>query len=64
MFEALATQLGGASAPATQASFLLSRFVNQEALLLAFNDCFAVFVVISLAGIALALFFRRASQQF
>ena len=64
VFEVLATQLDGASAPATQAKFLLGRFVNQEALLLAFNDCFAVFVMISLAGIALALFFRRASQRF
>ena len=64
VFEMLATQLDGASAPATQAKFLLGRFVNQEALLLAFNDCFAVFVMISLAGIALALFFRRASQRF
>ena len=62
VFEALAEQLDAASAPATQAKFLLGRFVNQEALLLAFNDCFAVFVVISLAGVVLALFFRRASQ--
>jgi len=49
--------------PAAQARFLLGRFVNEEALLLAFNDCFAVFLAISVAGIALALFFRRASQQ-
>ena len=64
VFEAMAAQLDMASAPAAQARFLLGRFVNQEALLLAFNDCFAVFVMISLAGIALALFFRRASQRF
>ena len=61
VFETLATQLDMASAPTTQAKFLLGRFVNQEALLLAFNDCFAVFVLISLVGLALALFFRRAS---
>ena len=63
VFETMAAQLDMASAPATQAKFLLGRFVNQEALLLAFNDCFAVFAVISLAGIALALFFRRASHS-
>ena len=63
VFEGLATQFEMTTEPAAQARFLLGRFVNEEALLLAFNDCFAVFLAISVAGIALALFFRRASQQ-
>ena len=63
VFETLAAQLDAASVTTTQARFLLGRFVNREALLLAFNDCFAVFVVISLAGIALVLFFRRAPRS-
>ncbi len=58
--ETLATQLGGALPDATHARVLLSQLVDQEAALLAFNDTFATFVVISLCGIALALFFRRA----
>jgi len=39
---------------------LLSRLINQEALLLAFNDTFSTFIAISLAGLVLTLFFRRA----
>lgn len=63
VFEGLAMQMETGFEPATHARLLLGRFVSQEALLLAFNDCFAVFLMISLAGIVLALFFRRASQQ-
>jgi hypothetical protein len=63
VFERLATQFDMTSEPAAQARFLLGRFVDREALLLAFNDCFAVFLAISLAGVALSLFFRRASRQ-
>jgi MFS transporter, DHA2 family, multidrug resistance protein len=61
--EAVAAQLGGALAPAAHAKVLLSRMINQEALLLAFNDAFSTFVVISLGGLVLALFFRRARPQ-
>ena len=61
--EAVAAQLGGAVAPATHARVLLSRLINQEALLLAFNDTFSTFIVISLCGLVLALFFRRARPQ-
>ena len=61
--EAVAAQLGGALAPAAHARVLLSRLINQEALLLAFNDTFSTFIAISLAGLVLALFFRRARPQ-
>ncbi len=59
-FEAIATQLGGALPSAIHARVLLSRFLDREALLLAFNDTFATFVIIALSGLLLALFFRRA----
>lgn len=61
--EAIAAQLGSAVAPAIHARVLLSRLISQEALLLAFNDTFSTFIVISLAGLVLALFFRRARPQ-
>jgi EmrB/QacA subfamily drug resistance transporter len=59
-FEALASQIGGGLPPALHAKVLLSSYINREALLLAFNDGFAFFVVISLCGLVLSLFFRRA----
>lgn len=58
-FENLATQIGGGLPPALHAKVLLGRLINQEATILAFNDCFSVFVVIALVAIALVLFFRR-----
>jgi len=61
--EATATQIGGALPPASHARVLLSRLLDQEALLLAFNDTFSTFILISLCGMALALFFRRARSQ-
>ena len=61
--EAVAAQLGGALAPAAHAKVLLSRMINQEALLLAFNDAFSTFVVISLGGLVLALFFHPPQKQ-
>lgn len=57
--EHLATQLGGVLPPPTHARVLLSRVLEQEALLLAFNDTFGTFVLVALAGLGLALFFRR-----
>jgi hypothetical protein len=42
---------------------LLSRLIDQESLLLAFNDAFSTFVLISLCGLALGFFFRRARSQ-
>ena len=58
--EAVAAQLGGTLAPAAHARVLLGRLIDQEALLLAFNDTFSTFVLISLCGLILALWFRRA----
>jgi DHA2 family multidrug resistance protein len=61
--ETAAAQLGGALAPAAHAHVLLSRLLDQEALLLAFNDAFSTFVLISVCGLVLGLFFRRARSQ-
>ena len=61
--ETAAAQLGGALAPAAHAKVLLSRLLDQEALLLAFNDAFSTFVLISVCGLVLGLFFRRARPQ-
>jgi hypothetical protein len=61
--ETAAAQLGGALAPAAHAKELLSRLLDQEALLLAFNDAFSTFVLISVCGLVLGLFFRRARPQ-
>jgi hypothetical protein len=58
--EDLAAQIGGALPPAVHARVLLGRLINREALLLAFNDSFGCFILISLCGLALTLFFRRA----
>lgn len=60
VMETLATQIGGGLPTATHAQVLLSQFLEQQAALLAFNDTFGAFVVVSLCGILLALFFRRA----
>lgn len=62
-FETVATQSGGALPAATHARVLLSRLIEQESLLLAFNDTFSTFLVISLCGLILVLFFRRARPQ-
>jgi EmrB/QacA subfamily drug resistance transporter len=61
--EASAAQIGGALSPAAHAKVLLSRLLDQESLLLAFNDAFSTFVLISLCGLALGFFFRRARPQ-
>jgi hypothetical protein len=61
--ETLATQLGGALSPAVHARVLLGRMINREALLLAFNDSFSFFIALSLCGLVLALFFRRARAR-
>lgn len=58
--ESMASRLGDTLSSPVQAKVLLSRFIDREALLLAFNDTFATFILISLCGLALALFFRRA----
>jgi len=58
--EAAAAQIGSAIPPALHANVLLGRVIDQEAILLAFNDAAALFVVISLCGLILAPFFRRA----
>jgi DHA2 family multidrug resistance protein len=63
VLEAAAAQIGGALSPAAHARVLLSRLIDQESWLLAFNDTFSTFVIISLCGLALALFFRRARAQ-
>jgi DHA2 family multidrug resistance protein len=61
--ETLAAQLGGGLPVPVHARILLSRLIDREAALLAFHDCFSVFVVIALCGVVLALFFRRTRQQ-
>lgn len=61
--ESLATQLGGALPASEHAKVLLGRLISQEARLLAFNDSFALFVVICLIGVVLTLFFRRAPSS-
>jgi DHA2 family multidrug resistance protein len=61
--EATAAQIGGALAPVAHAKVLLSRLLDQEALLLAFNDAFSTFVLISLCGLVLGFFFRRARRS-
>jgi EmrB/QacA subfamily drug resistance transporter len=59
--ELLHTQAGSALPASLQARALLGRLINQEALLLAFNDSFSVFVIIALCGTFLVVFFRRAN---
>lgn len=58
--ELLATQTGSTLPAALHAKVLLGRLINQEALLLAFNDSFSVFVIITLFATGLVGFFRRA----
>lgn len=58
--ENLAVQIGGGLPPSLHAKVLLGRLIDREALLLAFNDCFGVFVVIAACAIGLVLFFRKA----
>ena len=58
--ETLAAQLGGGLPPSLHARVLLSRLIDREALLLAFNDAFGTFAIISLCALALGLFFHRA----
>jgi EmrB/QacA subfamily drug resistance transporter len=59
-FEGVATSIGGSLPPSLHAKVLLSRLINREATMLAFNDGFSFFVIISLCGLFLVLFFRRA----
>ncbi|MEE8290740.1 MAG: hypothetical protein V3R80_04605, partial [Candidatus Tectomicrobia bacterium] len=59
----LAVQIGGGLSPALHAKVLLGRLINREALLLAFNDSFSIFVIISLTATVLVLFFRKARLQ-
>ncbi len=59
----LAVQIGGGLSPALHAKVLLGRLINREALLMAFNDSFSLFVVISLTATVLVLFFRKARLQ-
>jgi MFS transporter, DHA2 family, multidrug resistance protein len=58
--EVLAAQLGGGLPPDVHAQVLLGRLIEREALLLAFNDAFGTFALISLCGLALGLFFHHA----
>lgn len=58
--EAAATQISHAVPPDLHAHVLLGRLINHEALILAFNDASALFIVISLCGLLLVPFFRRA----
>jgi EmrB/QacA subfamily drug resistance transporter len=58
--EAAAVQMGSAIPPDLHANVLLGRVIDQQAIMLAFNDAAALFVVISLCGLLLVPFFRRA----
>ena len=58
--ETAAAQISNAIPASVHAHILLARFINREALLLAFNDAAALFIVISLCGFILIPFFRRA----
>jgi EmrB/QacA subfamily drug resistance transporter len=57
--EWLAAQTGSGLPASLHARVLLGQLINQEALLLAFNDSFSVFVMISLCALILVMFFRR-----
>jgi EmrB/QacA subfamily drug resistance transporter len=59
--EGLAAQMYSGVSASAHARMLLGRLIDREALLLAFNDAFSFFVVLSMAGIMMALFFRRAN---
>ena len=55
-------QAGSALSPSLHAHVTLGRLINHEAFILAFNDASFLFVVISVSGLLLAPFFRRARQ--
>jgi EmrB/QacA subfamily drug resistance transporter len=57
--ESVATQMSNAISPDLHAHILLGRLINQEAMILAFNDAASLFIVISLCGFILVPFFRR-----
>jgi DHA2 family multidrug resistance protein len=59
----LAAQIGGGLAPSLHAKVLLSRLINREASLLAFNDSCSIFIIIALTGAILVLFFRKAKTK-
>ncbi len=59
-FETVATQMGSAVPASLHAKVLLGRLIQHEALILAFNDASALFIVTSLCGLVLVPFFRRA----
>lgn len=54
--------LEAAGQSALQARGMIGRLINHEALVLAFNDAAALFVVISLCGLVLVPFFRRVRR--
>jgi MFS family permease len=58
--EAVASQISNAVPPDLHAHILLGRLINQEATILAFNDAAYLFIIISLCGLILVPFFRRA----
>jgi DHA2 family multidrug resistance protein len=60
--ETVAQQVGGAVPSSVHAKIMLSRLIDREALMLAFNDAFSFFVVISLCGLILVPFFRHARR--
>ena len=58
--ETLANKVGGGLPAMLHAKVLLGRLIDREALWLAFNDSFGLFVVVTLSATVLVLFFRRA----
>jgi EmrB/QacA subfamily drug resistance transporter len=55
-----AAPVGSALSPSLHAKMMLGQMIHHEAFILAFNDAAFLFVVISLGGLVLAPFFRRA----
>jgi DHA2 family multidrug resistance protein len=62
ILESAARQMGSAVPSAVHAKIMLSRLIDHEAMLLAFNDAFSFFVLISLCGLVLVPFFRHARR--
>lgn len=58
--ETTAAQISSAIPSPLHANILLGRLINHEALILAFNDAAAFFIVISLCGLVIVPFFQRA----
>lgn len=59
LLERTADQVGGDLPGIVRAKVFIGHFIHQESLILAFNDAFSFFVIISLSGLLIVPFFRR-----